>query len=131
MSAQRVPVITFELPAVAASVAAARHRLLAFAQEHSRDLDLHQRVALAITEAFTNAVVHAYHDLDAGDRELCVSADIDDHALECVIVDRGHGFQADSASGGLGIMAACADRFEIRERIPDGTEVWMRFDMVD
>jgi hypothetical protein len=30
---------------------------------------------------------------------------------------------------GFGIIASTADAFAIRERVPQGTEVWMRFDL--
>jgi anti-sigma regulatory factor (Ser/Thr protein kinase) len=126
-------VIAFELPAVPASVARARHAILAFAQEHSEDHDLHERVAIAFTEAFTNAVLHAYDDADAPGRGICVSADVDDDTLECVVIDHGDGFRATRSRGGLGaglgIIAACADRFAIRERVPSGTEIWLRFEL--
>jgi anti-sigma regulatory factor (Ser/Thr protein kinase) len=109
--------------------------MLAFAQEHSPDRDLHERVALAFTEAFTNAVRHAYPDADPGWDAIQVSADVDDGTLEIVVSDHGTGFQAASSGSGLGvglgIVASCADHFAIRERAMRGTEVWMAFRLGD
>jgi anti-sigma regulatory factor (Ser/Thr protein kinase) len=108
--------------------------MLAFAQEHSDDHDIHARVALAFTEAFTNAVRHAYAGSVTSDDDICVFADVDDGTLEIVVVDHGLGLRADSTTRGLGaglkIIAECADAFAIRERVPDGLEVWMRFELV-
>jgi len=105
--------------------------MVAFAQEHSADADLHGRIALAFTEAFTNAVQHAYDDADPRDDDIGVFADVDDGALEIVVVDHGAGLRAaptrNSLGAGLNIIAECADAFAIHERVPDGIEVWMRF----
>jgi anti-sigma regulatory factor (Ser/Thr protein kinase) len=133
VSLHHVPVITFHLPAEPASVRRARRAVLAFAQEHSDDQDLHERVAIAVTEAFANAVLHAYDGGDERGRGVSVSADVEDDTLECVVADDGAGFRAASTQGalgaGLGIIAACADQFAIRERVPSGTEIWLRFDL--
>src|SRR3954453_10367657 len=113
------------------SVGKARRWMLAFVQEHSADHDLHGRVALAFTEAFTNAVRHAY--VDVSEEDISVFADVDDGTLEIVVVDHGVGMRPDPSTGGLGaglkIVAQCADAFAIRERIPSGIEVWMKFEL--
>jgi anti-sigma regulatory factor (Ser/Thr protein kinase) len=130
LSARRIPVLSFEVPATPASVASARHWVLAFAQEHSSDAELHARIALSFTEALTNAVRHAYDDSDPRD-VICVAADVDDETLEIVVTDTGSGFRVRSQSDGLGaglnIIAACTDSFTVREHQPSGTEIWMRF----
>src|SRR3954452_8649235 len=112
MSSRRVPVVTFELAAVPASVARARHWMVAFAQEHTSDRDVHERVALAFSEAFTNAVRHAYGPEPSPADDVCVSADVDDGSLEIVVVDHGRGIHAGSSLAGLGagmsIIAQCA-----------------------
>jgi anti-sigma regulatory factor (Ser/Thr protein kinase) len=130
MTARRVPVLSFELSAEPASVAAARRSVRVFAQTHSADQDLHGRVALAFSEAFANAVCHAYGDPDPRDM-VCVAADIDDQTLEVVVIDHGSGLRPHAPTPGLGsglkIIAACADAFAIREHQPSGTEIWMQF----
>lgn len=131
MRARQVPVCSFSLPAAPASVRRARRWIVAFAQEHSGDSDLHERVSLAFTEAFTNAVLHAYADVVRRDDDIRVSADIEDGTLEIVVIDHGSGFRATSnvpgLGAGLGIIASCADRFAIREHATQGTELWMSF----
>jgi anti-sigma regulatory factor (Ser/Thr protein kinase) len=67
--------------------------MVAFAEEHSADRDLRERVALAFTEAFTNAVRHAYGDAAPSHDDIRVSADVDDGTLEIVVIDRGAGFR--------------------------------------
>jgi anti-sigma regulatory factor (Ser/Thr protein kinase) len=129
VSARRVPTLTFALAAVPEHVATARHWVVAFAQEHTSDRDVQGRIAIAFSEAFANAVRHAYPE-GAGE-DVCVSADIDDGTLEVVVVDSGGGFRAGSAGRGLGagmgLIAQCTDAFALRERTPSGIEVWMRF----
>jgi anti-sigma regulatory factor (Ser/Thr protein kinase) len=133
MASRRVPVVTFELAAVPASVACARHWVVAFAQEHSSDRDVQERVALAFTEAFTNAVRHAYPGEMAADNDICVAVDVEDGCLEIMVVDHGRGIRAGSSSpgmgAGLGIIAQCCDAFAIGEHQPSGTEIWMRFEL--
>lgn len=128
-TAHGVPAMAFEFDATPESVPRARALIRAFVAEYSANRDVHARIELAFTEAFTNAVRHAYSELGGTVR---VAADIDDGALEIVVDDDGCGFvTASSARPGLGaglmIIAESADAFGIRGRRPNGTEVWMRF----
>jgi anti-sigma regulatory factor (Ser/Thr protein kinase) len=129
----QVPALTFELAAEGRSVPRARGWIVAFAQEHITDRIIVSRVALAFTEAFTNAVRHAYEGPDPRGNDICVSADVEHDSLEIVVVDHGDGFRAERRDPGLGmgltVVAEAADAFSIRERAPSGTEVWMRFDL--
>jgi anti-sigma regulatory factor (Ser/Thr protein kinase) len=131
MSENQVPLLTFSLAAVPASVRRARGWIVAFAEEHSTDQAVHERVALAFTEAFTNAVRHAYDGSTPHDDDIRVAADIEHGVLEIVVIDHGSGFTPRPRIPGLGagmtIIAECADEFAIRERAPSGTEVWMAF----
>jgi stage II sporulation protein AB (anti-sigma F factor) len=127
-----VSLVTLTLPAVAASVGTARTSMRTFAADHGGGLELQDRVASALTEAFANVVLHAYPAHDAGDVEI--AADVEDGALEIVVVDRGSGLRSvpsDTVSVGMGfgIIASSADAFAIHERMPQGTEVWMRFEL--
>lgn len=134
MSPPAVPLVTFALPAEARSVGTARRWMRAFAGEHGGGSALQERVASALTEALANAVLHAYDAPDGGG--IDVAADIEDGALEIVVLDAGSGLRA-STSGhqglgmGFGIIASAADAFAIRERVPQGTEVWLRFELGD
>jgi anti-sigma regulatory factor (Ser/Thr protein kinase) len=125
---RRLSVISFEVEASAASVRRMRGWVVGFAAEHGADGDLQDRVALAVTEAMTNAIAHAYAPDGPGRVE--VSADVEDDELEIVVADDGTGFRQGESSGlgaGLMVIAKTADRFAIRERTPRGVEVWMRF----
>ncbi len=132
MNTTPVPLVTFALPAEARSVGTARRWMRAFASEHGGGTELQDRVASALTEALANAVLHAYTAADGGC--IDVAADIEDGVLEIVVVDDGEGLQASPSDGqgvgmGFGIIASTADAFAIRERVPHGTEVWLRFEL--
>jgi serine/threonine-protein kinase RsbW len=123
-----VPLVSLDADAVARSVGDVRRRLVAFACELGADRDLQARVALAVTEAATNVVMHAYRD--AGPRPLHVTADFEDGDLEVVVADEGEGLRPRRSPGlgaGLGIIAETSDEFVVREREPAGVELWMRF----
>jgi serine/threonine-protein kinase RsbW len=77
---------------------------------------------LALTEACSNSVRHAYEN-GAGTVEICYELHAD--RLEVTVADRGQGFDpsargepAELAEGGLGIaiIRALADEFEIEGR---------------
>jgi serine/threonine-protein kinase RsbW len=85
-------------------------------------------VALAVTEAVANAVVHAYRDGDPG--LVYVAASLDDGALAVIISDDGEGMtpRTDSPGIGLGLalIANLADTMQI-EHDGGGTRLIMRF----
>jgi anti-sigma regulatory factor (Ser/Thr protein kinase) len=54
-----VPCVSMDVEAVARSVRDVRRRLVAFAAQVGADRELQARVALAVTEAVTNVVLHA------------------------------------------------------------------------
>jgi anti-sigma regulatory factor (Ser/Thr protein kinase) len=84
-------------------------------------------VRLAVTEAATNAVMHAY---DQTPGELTVSAVVEDGELAIVVGDTGGGFDERRESPGLGvglsIIATVADRLRIVSN-PGRTEIHMAF----
>jgi serine/threonine-protein kinase RsbW/stage II sporulation protein AB (anti-sigma F factor) len=117
------------LPARAESVTELRHLVVEFAGRHGvakRDRD---RIALAITEATTNAVVHAYPPHRQS--RIRYLADIEDGDLQIIISDDGDGIRAGHRSPGLGLglnlIAAMTSDFTITPREPRGLDVWMRF----
>ncbi len=90
------------------------------------------QINLAVSEAATNAVLHAYRDraaADAGDVRVRVRGC--DGRLVVHIHDDGMGLvpRPDSPGLGLGLclMAHETDRFEIRKTPGGGTEVVLHF----
>jgi serine/threonine-protein kinase RsbW len=86
-------------------------------------------VRLAVTEACTNVVIHAYEDEETGDLE--VDASIADRRLTVVIRDNGRGIvpRPDSPGLGLGLplIATLAETLELGKDKGDNTEVRMTF----
>jgi len=89
-------------------------------------------VALAVSEAVNNVVVHAYRDRDAstepGRVHVAVTLERDD--LVVAVSDEGTGMKprTDSPGAGLGlpIIATLADRVEV-DRLATGTRLVMAF----
>ena len=85
---------------------------------------------LALSEALTNAVEHAYPGHDVPGR-VSVMASVVDHHVHVVVTDDGVGFAPRLDSPGLGVglpvMAAVCDSLEILPGDPRGTEVHMGF----
>jgi anti-sigma regulatory factor (Ser/Thr protein kinase) len=124
----RVPTLSFTFPAIPEAVPRARHWVDGFVKAHADNAELRGRILLAFTEAFTNAVVHAYDSAHPG--PVDVAADIEADTLEIVVMDQGRGLaasQVDGLGAGLSIIVRSTDAFAIRERSPTGTEVWLRF----
>jgi anti-sigma regulatory factor (Ser/Thr protein kinase) len=119
----------FELsrPAEPETVPAFRHYAAGFAAEHGAGDGLIVDIALAVTEATTNAVKYAYPPERPGSVEL--SASVEDGWLTLRVSDRGEGFNV-GPSGGLGlgltIIARVCDQFKIVQE-GSGTQVLMRF----
>ncbi len=121
-----------EIAATAPSVPLVRHALrgllatLEVSEEQVAD------IALAVTEACTNAVVHAYAG-NAGRIE--VSANHDDESLAVTVRDHGAGMAPRIDTQGLGVglpvIAAIAQSLEIGSPDDGGTEVRMRFSLTD
>jgi serine/threonine-protein kinase RsbW len=116
-----------KLPAEPASVTALRHRAAAFATAQGAGPDVVADVALAVSEAVTNAVKYAYQAETPGTVEL--AACVRKPWLEIRVRDSGTGFGRGSEDGlGLGvsiIARLCADMKIVQEG--SGTEVRMRF----
>src|SRR3954451_6035366 len=85
-------------------------------------------VKLAVTEACTNVVVHAYPN---GEGPMGLRATVHDAVLRVVVVDRGRGIlpRADSPGLGLGLplIATLAESLELGTGTNEETEVRMTF----
>jgi len=106
-----------------------RREVAAFATDAGMDEEGVGSVRLAVSEAATNAVVHAYRDGDGGG-ELRVRAYVDGTELVVVVCDTGIGLAPRPDSPGLGLgmplMASVTNSFRV---VSDGvgTEIHMAF----
>jgi anti-sigma regulatory factor (Ser/Thr protein kinase) len=125
------PDLELKLPARAENVAVVRHAFGGFAEALSVDEQTLADIKLAITEACTNVVIHAYDDGEDGSLE--VDASIDDRHLTVVIRDEGRGIvpRPDSPGLGLGLplIATLAESLELGTDDDDRTEVRMTFSL--
>lgn len=123
--------LVLTLPARPENVVVVRRAVGAFARTLGFDEDGVADVALALSEACANVVVHAYRDA-AQETVLEVRATCSDEGLAVVIGDHGGGMLPRTDSPGLGLglplMASLASTLELREAPGGGTEVWMTFD---
>ncbi len=93
------------------------------------------QIKLAVSEAATNAVMHAYRDREpaqAGDVRVVVKPG-DEGSLDVHLCDRGIGLSPRTDSPGmglgLGLMAHEATCFQVRSAPDGGTEVVLRFQL--
>jgi len=93
------------------------------------DHELLDDVCLAVTEACTNAIVHAYAAGPPGLMDIDVQADAD--ALRVSVRDHGGGMAPRTDSPGLGVglplMASLSGAMEVLTPAGGGTEVRMSF----
>jgi anti-sigma regulatory factor (Ser/Thr protein kinase) len=115
-------------PAIPSSVPRAREALAMFAHATGATGEQVDAVRLAVSEALTNAVMHAY-GADSG--AVHVSASRAGDELWVLIADDGHEVEAGYESPGLGmglhLIACMADYFAMNKRSEGGTEIQMRF----
>jgi serine/threonine-protein kinase RsbW/stage II sporulation protein AB (anti-sigma F factor) len=117
-------------PASAASVAPARHAVLRWLHALSADALMSGDVGVALSEACTNVVHHAYRNGDSG--VFRVFAEIVGDVVFVTVSDDGAGVvpRPDSPGLGLGLplMAALSDQLDIAMADDGtGTVVCMRF----
>ena len=117
--------LELSLTAESESVGAARHAVSEFAGEHGADAD---DVALAVSEAVSNAIVHAFRGREPG--TVDVRALVEGGTLVVSISDDGVGVAPNPDSPGLGLglalIGSLTDAVEMR-RDGKGTTLIMRF----
>ena len=125
------PEVVLNMPARAEGVGVVRQALAGMADALAFDAAVLSDMKMAVTEACTNVVVHAY-DEEAGELEVEMLAGEED--LTIVVRDHGAGIQprptrnTPAALGlGLPLIAALSDAFELRGSVGEGTEVRMSF----
>ncbi len=121
--------VRLTLPARPENVAVIRHVLGAFAEALRLPPELVEDMRLAVTEACTNVVRHAYQDGDPGPIDVVIHPDGD--RLELIVADRGRGLgpSPDVAGPGLGLplIAALADSVQLDHSQSRGSRVAMSF----
>jgi serine/threonine-protein kinase RsbW len=106
--------------AVPDAVAAARLTLVGRLRGLGADDRSLTDVALAVSEACTNAVVHAYRDTKRGTFE--VAAAVEDDLVHIAVTDHGGGLRARNDSPGLGLglplIASLSHSMAVKSRPP-------------
>jgi serine/threonine-protein kinase RsbW len=122
--------VRLRVPAVPTQVATARHAVVAAAAAHGIAGRPRDDIALAVSEACANVVMHAYrHETTPG--PLAVDAYRDDGEFFVVVCDEGIGMGPRTDSPGLGLglglIAGLVKRLEIGSQDPAGATVTMVF----
>ena len=114
------------------NVALARRTVVAYLRAADTSDPPLSDVALAVSEAATNAVTHGFVGRDAGKFRVAITTD--DEEIEVLVEDDGRGMvpRPDSPGLGLGLplIATVADRFETHTTATGGTRLcmWFRLD---
>lgn len=131
--AEQQAALDVRYPAVAAQVPAIRRAVGEAARALGARHDVLLQINLAVSEAATNAVRHAYRDraaAQAGDVRVVAHGD-HGGAFVVHVHDDGVGLAPRPDSPGLGLglclMAHETDRFEVRKTPGGGTEVVLHF----
>jgi serine/threonine-protein kinase RsbW len=126
------PDVRLTLPARPEGVAVVRQALAGMADALDFDAAVLADMKMAVSEACTNVVVHAYEDAD-GMLEVDMTAD--DVGLTIRVRDHGGGIQPQVTRShevpalglGLPLIAALSDAFQLHGSAGQGTEVRMTF----
>jgi serine/threonine-protein kinase RsbW len=127
--------LSLQLCATPESVGAARRALAAYCAEQGAARATTDRVLLSVSEAVTNALVHAYRYVAEPARErIELEARCDKAALVVVVRDFGCGMapRLDSPGLGLGLPLIAASTSSVQiDAPPEGgrTEISMAFDL--
>jgi anti-sigma regulatory factor (Ser/Thr protein kinase) len=125
------PDIELLLPARAENIAIVRHAFGAIADAYPVSDQTLSDIKLAVTEACTNVVVHAYPDREDGPLE--VQATVAEKELMIVVRDEGKGIAPRPDSPGLGLglplIASLADSVKLGHDSSGMTEVRMGFSL--
>jgi anti-sigma regulatory factor (Ser/Thr protein kinase) len=130
MTATVPPEVLLVMPARPEGVGVVRQALAGVADALDFDASVLADMKMAVTEACTNVVVHAYDEEGMLEVEMLAGED----GLTIVVRDHGTGIQPRPARSGapalglgLPLIAALSDAFELRGSAGVGTEVRMTF----
>jgi len=119
-------------PAVPGSVSMARRAVVDHACGAGATAAALAAIELAVSEAMTNAVQHAYPDAPEPG-PVSVSGDLCEGALVITVTDVGSGMRPRPDSPGLGLglplISQMTQSFEVHEPPGGGTALQMRFDL--
>ena len=122
--------VSIRVSAVAEQVATVRHAVLDSAKAHGIGRAPRDDIALAVSEACTNVVLHAYRAA-AAPGPLAVEAYRDHGEFFVVVCDEGTGISPRSDSPGLGLglglIGRLTERLEIASNEPVGATITMVF----
>ena len=129
MTATTTPDMELALPARATNIAVVRHAFGALGEVLALDEEVLSNIRLAVTEACTNVVVHAYPDAHEGLLEVAATLQAD--KLEVVVRDEGPGIGPRPGSPGLGLglplIASLTESVQLGRDEDERTEVRMTF----
>jgi anti-sigma regulatory factor (Ser/Thr protein kinase) len=121
--------VKLSLPARPENVSVIRHVLGAFAEALRLPDDLVEDLRLAVTEACTNVVRHAYPPEQTGPVEISIQPL--EEQVTVIVSDHGRGIgtSSDTTGPGLGLplIAAIADDVELQPVPGGGSRVTMTF----
>jgi anti-sigma regulatory factor (Ser/Thr protein kinase) len=121
--------VKLTLPARPENVSVIRHVLGAFAEAMRLPDELVEDLRLAVTEACTNVVRHAYPPDQPGPVEISIQP-LEEH-VSVIVSDHGRGIgtSSDTTGPGLGLplIAAIADDVELQPMPGGGSRVAMTF----
>ena len=127
------PDMQIALPARAENIAIVRHAFGALEDAYALDAQTLSDIRLAVTEACTNVVVHAYPDGSEGPMEVFATLLGDE--LTVVVRDEGTGIgpRPDSPGLGLGLplIASLTESVRLGRDEEERTEVRMTFSLSD
>ena len=127
-----MPSRSWTVPAVASHVAQVRQWVMDFADTNGVAEPRLSDIRLAVSEAVSNAVVHAFRGVGGNGTIIVAVAMREGEWIDVRVTDDGSGMAArdDSPGAGLGLplIRHLADQFDYGSP-PDGvgTELWMRF----
>lgn len=119
-------------PATAAFVPLARNATARFVRNLGVEESVTQAVALAVSEACSNVVLHAYREHEEPGR-MTVLVENGEGSLCVTVLDDGLGIAPRPDSPGLGmglpLISHLTDGLELRSGLDGGSAVSMRFDL--
>jgi serine/threonine-protein kinase RsbW len=122
--------IRLRLPAEPESVTTAREELTELARQHGADSEAVEAVAITVSEAVGNAIIHGYRDGASGQIAIEAKLDADPEALLITVADEGVGMSPNPGSPGLGLGLPLIHRFATSvdvEAPARGTRLRMQF----